>query len=680
MRFRLLIPLLVVFSEITAKAQTTEQNIIRELIESMAENLPEDYDFSELHERLLYYRNRPVNLNYTSAEELKTFIFLSPLQINNLFEYIKRNGKLIDIYELQAIEGFDIETIQRLIPFVTLDQNTINDKITLYNILKYAHNDIIIRYERVLEKSKGYKELSGNRYLGTPDKYLLRYKYNYSNRISASLILKKDAGEYFFNGPKQYPFDYLSAHVALFKTGRFKKIVLGDYSLHFGQALNLWSGFAFGKSPEISNMVKNDTGLKPYTSSNEYAFLRGVATTVNLFKNIDITPFISYRYLDATVTKDTDGLQTINTINQTGLHRTSSEIENKNSTSQLVYGGIIQYHLKRLNVGTIAYQTHFNNTFIPGSGLYRSFNFTGTDLTNLGTYYDFTYKNFYLFGEIGKSLHSGTAFLNGILISLSPQVSAVALYRSYAENYHNFFNQSIAEASEAINEKGLYSGLKIIPSKSWSFSVYADYFRFPWLKFRVDAPSNGYELLAQANYTPKKSIKTVFRFKMKNKQQNTDANVPFNYLDDIKTENYRAEIKWNPNKSWGFQNRLEMVNYKKGTASTEHGYLFYQDIEYSPLSSKLSANLRVAYFNTASYNSRIYAYEDDVLYHFTFTPYSGKGIRTYANLKYRLAKQLDMWARYALFNYNNVETVGSYLDEISGNKKSDIRLQLRYQF
>ena len=680
MRFRLLIPLFVVFSEITVKAQTAEQDIIRDLIEAMAENLPEDYDFSELQEHLLYCRNNPVNLNHASAEKLKAFIFLSPLQINNLFEYIKRNGKLIDIYELQVVEGFDIETVQRLLPFVTLDKSATNDRVTLHNILKYAHNDLIIRYERMLEKSRGYEELPGNHYLGPPDKYLFRYKYNYSNRVSVSLIFKKDAGEYFFNGPKQYPFDYLSAHVALFNIGRFKKVILGDYSLQFGQALTLWSGFAFGKSPEISSMVKNDIGLKPYTSSNEYAFLRGIATTVNLIKNIDITSFISYRYLDATVTEETNGLQTISTITQTGLHRTSSEINNKNSTSQLVYGGVIQYHLKNLNIGAIGYQTRFSNTFVLGPGLYRNFNFTGTDLTNLGAYYDFTYKNFYLFGEGGKSIYSGTAFINGILISLSSTVSAVALYRNYPENYYSFFSQSVAEASEATNEKGLYAGLKIVPSKSWSFSIYADYFRFPWLKFRIDAPSSGYELLAQANYSPRKSIKTAFRFKMKNKQQNTDNNVPFNYLEDVRTESYRAEIKWKLNRSWGFQNRLEMVRYKKGAVNTELGYLFYQDIEYSPLSSNLSANLRMAYFNTASYNSRIYAYEDDVLYHFTFTPYSGKGIRTYVNLKYRLVKQLDMWARYALFNYNNVETVGSYLDEITGNKKSDIRLQLRYQF
>lgn len=112
----------------------------------------------------------------------------------------------------------------------------------------------------------------------------------------------------------------------------------------------------------------------------------------------------------------------------------------------------------------------------------------------------------------------------------------------------------------------------------------------------------------------------------------------------------------------------------------EYGLMFYQDIDYSPMFAKLSGNIRVAYFNTPSYNSRIYAYEDDVLYNFSFGMYSGKGFRTYLNLKYKLAKKINIWARYAMFLYPDEDTVGSGLDEINGNKKTDVKLQIRYQF
>ena len=680
MRFKLFVLLGFILIGFAAKAQTQEDQLIKDLIESIAENLPEDYDLSELQDRLTYYRKHPINLNNTNAEELKTLVFLSPLQISNLFEHIRKNGKLIDILELQSIPDFDLQTIQRLMPFVTLEQGSVRDEITAKNLLKYGNNDLIVRYGRVIEKSRGYTDLPGSRYLGTPDRYLFRYRYTYSNRVSASLVFEKDAGEYFYNGPKQRPFDFLSGHVAILNTGRLKKFVIGDYSMQFGQALTLWSGFAFGKSPDITGVAKRDVGLRPYTSANEFAFFRGVAATVNIAKNIDLSPFVSHRKLDASISTNAAGERTVSTINETGLHRTQSEINNKNSTEQIVYGGVLQYRTTALNIGAVAYHTSFNKTFVPGSSLYQSFNFAGKELTNVGAHYSYTYRNFYFFGEFGKALDAGLAYVNGALVSLSPTVSAVVLHRNYQKNYYNFFNQATAEASEAFNEKGFYAGLNINPNKKWSIQFYGDYFKFPWLRFRVDAPSDGYEFLGQVNYTPTKTFRVTLRFKTEVKQQNTALTVPFNYLDQVKRENYRAEVKWALSKSFDFQNRVEVVQFKKGAADAEFGYLAYQDINYSPLSSRLSANLRVAYFNTASYDSRIYAYEDDVLYNFTFGLYNGKGLRGYANLKYRLTKRLDVWGRYALYNYDNVENVGSGLDQIDGKMKSEMRVQLRYQF
>jgi len=687
MLFKLILLTALFLSHLMAKAQALEDQLIKDLIESIAENLPEDYDLSELQDRLTYYRKYPINLNQTSSEELKTLVFLSPLQISNLFEHISKNGKLIDLLELQSIAEFDLPTIERLMPFVTLDRTALMDKITAANLAKYGNNDLIMRYGRVLEKSKGYTDLPGSRYLGTPDRYLLRYRYTYANRVSAALVMEKDAGEYLFKNakpashffPSNYT-DFMSAHVAVLNTGRFKKIVLGDYTMQFGQALTLWSGFAFGKSPDVTGVVKRDVGLRPSTSTNEFAFLRGIATTVNVFKNIDVSVFASHRKLDAALSMNNDGEQTLSTINETGLHRTANEIRNKNSVEQIVYGGVLAYKTNALNVGVLGHHTSFNRLFVPGPSLYQNFNFAGKELTNVGAYYSYTYRNFYFFGEFAQALNAGLAYVNGALVSLSSTVSAVVMHRNYQKNYHNFFNQATAEASEAINEKGFYAGLNINPSRHWSIQVYADYFKFPWLRFRVDAPSEGYELLGQLTFTPSKTFTAMLRFKSEVKQQNTNLVVSYNHLDNVKRENYRAEVKWVIGKSFGFQNRLEVVQYKKGEISSEFGYLAYQDVNYRPLSSKISGNIRVAYFNTASYDSRIYAYEDDVLYNFTFGLYNGKGLRGYANLKYKLAKKLDVWSRYAIFHYQNVSTVGSGLDEIQGQVKSEIRLQIRYQF
>lgn len=678
MRFKILMIFLVV--GFTTKAQAQEDNLIKDLIESLAENLPEDYDMSELEDRLVFFKKHPINLNNTNPEELKSLVFLSPLQISNLFSHIKENGKLIDLLELQGIADFDIITIQRLLPFVTLKQSDLVDKINYRNISTLGDNDLVLRFGRVIEKLKGFTDLPGSRYLGTQERFLLRYKYNYSNRISASLIFEKDAGEKFIRGDKQLLFDYQSAHIGIYNAGRFKKIIVGDYTLQFGQGLTLWSGFSFGKAPDVASVAKKDVGLKAYTSANEYAFLRGLATTVNIKKHIDFTPFVSSRNLDGSLSLNSTNEEVLATINETGLHRTANEIENKNSISQQIFGGVIQYQKDNLSIGAIAYHSTYSNEFITGTQSYRYYNFTGKKLTNLGLHYNYTYKNIYFFGEGGKSLNGGLAYLNGALVSLSSKISAVLLHRNYQKDYHNFFNQATAEASEAFNEKGFYAGLNITPVKAWNISFYADYFKFPWLKFRIDAPSDGYEVLGQVTYTPTKTFKAFIRYKSELKQQNTDLEVPINYLDDVKRESYRGDVSWKLNKSWNFQNRLEVSQFKKGNLKAEFGYMIYQDVDYSPTLSKLSGNFRVAYFNTPSYNSRIYAYEDDVLYNFSFGMYSGKGFRNYINIKYKIIKHLDVWTRCAMFFYKDVETVGSGLDEIKGNKKTDVKLQIRYQF
>lgn len=676
MRFKYLLIYIFIFIALQAKAQSLEEAQIRDILESVAENLPDDYDLSELIEVLGQLKKHPINLNNTNPEELKAILFLTPLQISNFFAYLKENERLIDVLELQSIDAFDTKTVESLLPFVTVNESSAYEKLSFRNLNNFGNHDVLLRAARTLEKQKGYTDLPGNRYLGTPEKIQTRYRYQFETILSVALTVDKDAGETLMGKPV----DFYSGNVAIFKLGRIQKLIVGDYALQFGQGLTLWSGFSFGKGPDITGVVKKDLGLRPYNSANEYSFFRGLSATINLFKNITITPFISYRKLDASQQLDSLGNLVQATINQTGLHRTPSEIENKNTLTQQAYGTVIQYSKNDFSFGAIGYQNKFSQPFITQTALYDKDSFTGKSLTNIGLYGNYTYRNIYFFGEAAKSLNSGSAYLGGALISLSPQVSAAILYRNYAPNYHNFFNQAISEATEATNEKGLYAGLNITPNKKWIFSFYGDYFKFPWLKYRINGPSDGYEILSQAVYSPKKTLRFLARFKTENKLQNNDLNTALDVLDQVKREGYRVEINWQLNKTWSFENRIEFSQFKKGNSSSEFGRLIYQDVNYQPPFSKISANMRLAYFNTPSYNSRIYAYEDDVLYSFAFGLYNGKGFRSYFNIKYSLGKKLNFWARYGLFIYQETTTIGTYLDEIQGNKKSEIKIQMRYQF
>jgi hypothetical protein len=235
MRFKILIIAFVMIGFI-ANAQTNEQETtIRDILESVADNLPDDYDMTELVDVLARYRKHPINLNHTSAEELKTLVFLSPLQISNFFSYIKENGLFVDVLELQSIDAFDVKTVQSLLPFVTLTNTIEYQDFNFKNIFSLGENDLMMRFAQTLQTQRGFTDLPGSRYLGSPERFQTWYRYNYSNILSAAITLDKDAGEKFVGKP----FDFLSGNIALFKLGRLKKLVLGDYTLQFGQGLTL---------------------------------------------------------------------------------------------------------------------------------------------------------------------------------------------------------------------------------------------------------------------------------------------------------------------------------------------------------------------------------------------------------------------------------------------------------
>ncbi|RZJ69763.1 MAG: helix-hairpin-helix domain-containing protein, partial [Flavobacterium sp.] len=355
MRFSL-ITMAIVMMGFIANAQIGEQETdVKDIIESVAENLPDDYDMTELIEMLTRYKKHPINLNKTSPDELKTLLFLSPLQISNFFAYVKENGNFVDVLELQSIDGFDIKTVQSLLPFVTLNTVTEYEKLTFKNLLSLGESDLLIRFGQTLQTQKGFTDLPGNRYLGSSEKFQSRYRYHYGTIVSAALTPDKDAGEKFSGRP----FDFYSGNVALFKLGKVKKLIIGDYTLQFGQGLTMWSGFAFGKGPDVTSVARKDLGLRPYTSANEYSFLRGASATINLYKNFDITPFVSFRKLDASQDLDAGGNLVQATVNQSGYHRTPTEIENKGSLKQQIYGLALQYNRNQLGIGAVAYQSEY---------------------------------------------------------------------------------------------------------------------------------------------------------------------------------------------------------------------------------------------------------------------------------------------------------------------------------
>ncbi|MDB5014534.1 MAG: hypothetical protein JWQ25_2736, partial [Daejeonella sp.] len=320
--------MLVVLSK-NANAQVENDSSIQQIIESLSENVDEDFDYSEIVEHLNFYKLHPIDINNTSAQQLRDLTFLTAIQINALVKHISENGDLLDLLELQGISDFDPETIEKLLLFVYIKPTNAIKNLSIHDLASKSNHDLLLRYGQLFQKQEGFKisdTTDRSRYLGSKDKIFVRYRYGYGENISLSINLEKEAGEQFMFS-KSKGFDFNSGSLAIKNIGKVNKLVIGDYSLQFGQGLSLWSGLSFGKGASVTALAKQDAGLKAYTSVNESSYLRGFAASVSLNRFI-ITPFISYQKLDASMDK-VDSLSEndeITSLGLSGLHRTQSEI------------------------------------------------------------------------------------------------------------------------------------------------------------------------------------------------------------------------------------------------------------------------------------------------------------------------------------------------------------------
>lgn len=687
--FFLIILLFVEVNKSYAQNENLDEDDIKQTIENTTSQTDNsDFDYNTLLEDLKQYAKNPINLNRADALQLAELGILSQVQIDNLLAYIDKYGKLIAIYELQAIPDLDLYTIKKILPFVTVNSNLDDVHVKTKNLIFKGDYQLFIKYQEVLEKAKGYKSVeeggSANGYLGSRYKLYTRFRYNYGTKLSYGFTLEKDAGEQFFKGTQKTGFDYYSAHLYLRDVSVFKVIALGDYTVNMGQGLIMWTGFGFGKSPIVMNVKKMSRVIRPYTSVSEFNYMRGAAFTIGIKKNIAITGFASYKKIDANVSQF-DSLQSqvfeVTAIQQSGFHRTLAEVADKNAIGQLVVGGNISYNKRKYHIGLNTIYTQLSAPLKTSSNLYNQFDFRGKRLLNASLDYHFLIKNFHFFGEEAISQNGGYGFLNGVMVGLGASVEMSIVHRYFSRNYQTLFARTFSESTTPQNEHGTYIGISIKPSRTIKIDGFFDWFKFPWIKFLVDRPTSGYEAFAQINYIPSKKVSLYTRYRHVSKEVNMSSNTGyFNELIHRKQDNLRFQVDAKVTDALTLSTRAEISFYKTANSTLEKGYLIYQDLSYKALSFPLSFSARFALFQTEGFNTRIYAYEDDILYSFSIPAYQDRGMRYYLNAHWTIYKGIDLWLRFSQTYINNKKTIGTGLDELPKGTKSEIKAQIRFKF
>ena len=105
----------------------------------------------------------------------------------------------------------------------------------------------------------------------------------------------------------------------------------------------------------------------------------------------------------------------------------------------------------------------------------------------------------------------------------------------------------------------------------------------------------------------------------------------------------------------------------------------YQELKYN-IQDRSSLVGRVILFDTKSYNTRLYEFENDLRGVMTNLPMFGEGFRWYILLNYEIIKNLKLYLKYSETFKPNLKSISSGNSEITGNVDNRISFQLDYSF
>lgn len=661
-----------------------QENDWREYLQQLSEEEMSESSIENMYQELLTLEENPMNLNTVSREELNRFPLLSPFQANALADFLEKNRPIYTVYELRNVSPLDYNTVALILPFFYVgEQQKKEEKLAIANMLKNGRHEVQMRFDKTLTKRSGYSEFPDSilekypnrKYRGEDFYHSLKYAFTYRDKIQFGMLGEKDAGEPFWQTDYRKGYDHYGFHLIVSDLGVLKTVALGDYRLSFGQGLVLNNDFMLPKSWAMNNIVRRTIQPKRHFSTAENGFFRGIAAVVGI-KNIDITAFYSFQFIDTNLAKDS----TFTSFKTDGYHRTPLEIEKKHNTREQVTGLNINYKNNRLQIGLSGIYYHFNRAYMPMLRDYNVFYLRDTRNINAGIDYSYRFSRFTFAGETAISQNGALATLNTVEFYPVSAASLTLLYRNYTKDYQALYANAFSDGGNIQNENGFYIGSTIHPLPKLSVTIYLDFVRFPWLKYNLDKPSSATDFYALSTYRLSETSHFELRYKFKQKEKNakypdkkTTVVLPFD------THKLRARFEKTLENGWNFRTTLDGAYYWMEHFPKEIGWMLSQHIAYRG-DSKMQGDFFAGYFDADSYYARLYSYERNILSTFYMPSFYGKGMRVALSGRYNITKNLSFSIKSGYTRYFNRETISSGTEKIRGNSRLDVYTFLKWKF
>ena len=646
------------------------------------------YVDEELLERLFELHAQPIDVNKATKEDLAVLPFLSEEQVEGIIHYRERNGRMESLGELMMVKELGRKEREMLRLFVTVmppDGDLQN--LTMGTLLRRSKNEATWRTDVPFYTKEGYKSHSAEELEKSPNKvyrgdrfhHSFRYKFSSMNHLMAGFQMEKDAGE--------RGMDYMSAYVMLNDVGILQRAIVGNYRLSFGKGLAVNTSMKLGKLTTLTATDRMDIGITQHSSMQESGYFTGGAATLQVGQ-WQVSAFASLRKGDGTYNADSTGMSSLKTD---GLHRTRLERSKRNNLGISNFGGNIHWEHKQLRLSATAIATHLDVPLKPSyntpSTYYRSYNAAGQDFFVGSLAYSWKFSTLTFSGETAMSNtehQQGTATLNSLRWRVNSSNTLTLIGRYYGAKFVSLNGKAFGENSAVQNEEGIMLGWSTKAIPNTELTTYFDAMHFPWLKHGVSASSNGYEGMFQALYSPSNRWNLMARYRIKAKQRD------FTYDSTEKTittleyntcHNFKLQFNYTLTPAFSLRTSLAGTLISFADNKNEKGFAISENIRWQSTKTKCRVDLGIAYFNTDTYNTRIYHYEPSLLYSIGSTTYYYHGLRTTLIASVPLLRQsLFLNAKLGMTRYFDRDNIGSGLELINANHREDLQLQLRWKF
>lgn len=615
------------------------------------------------YQQLQELAENPVNLHREDLKILVELQLLSELQLFYLRAYLQNHRQLNSIYELEFIDGFSSEDVQRLKAFVEVKP------------LKHSSGQSIgkrkILYGQVNVSSNYSTESADTSRLGSRSGMKISGSLKLGRIWQAGFLGEKDPGEQILFTPKQQGLDHYAGFLRYLSPSGAWQCIAGNYKLVTGQGAGYSSASMNFISMDQPFAVKRfHRGFRPYAGTEENNQLQGAALS---YQNpiLEAGLYLSSHHRDGIL----DSNQSVTSLTSSGNHSDSIAYARRKNIREHRAGAYLLLKFKTIYLGFHADLQMFPAALLSKQAVQLPAN---TPFLTSSADYQFPLRRAHFFGEVALLPNGYLQQIHGV--EYNP-VSSLQIGMKYqlAGSRPVATSLSDKQLQAVTGDRSLMLGLGWSASRSLRVSFSGEWQQRRLHDSTLDAPSSQSGQQLRISYTPARNSLLFIQLR-RNLRETAAADDPYFSFPEQARSAYqlRLQAQHALNESISLLLRFDQQSVYLAGNQPLSGSLLIQGVQWN-YQNMLVLHFRYLLFQTDSYETAYRVTETDLPGYYSGASLSGRGNRYYIMVKYQAGSNWNLAFKWSQTLYLSGYTSISADAETPEFATGEFRIMLAYR-